>query len=277
MEPFKVFLIHHESWCCPKDLKEDSWQEINHDSNSPCKSAFSNSTENLLAPISLTAEREYIYTYLAYVQIESTAKVSMLELENSPFLTKKVIDSILFNLILLNHKPKICFATRGQKLNNSNTIFEGFSNALYLGNCYNFHFTTYHDQMSPGKSRPWSGGMSCWDVFCRRRCRKMLWPSGSLRKETIRGGSKVTGGESRVTGDLIENHRIFLNIEDTFCMNPWGEEADDFRLIDTTVVFLSSTWTGRLSSSLSLLLEHLMVWADMDVVNLSKWVVLFFR
>ena len=140
-----------------------------------------------------------------------------------------------------------------------------------------FHFTTYHDQMSPGKSRPWSGGMSCWDVFCRRRCRKMLWPSGSLRKETIRGGSKVTGGESRVTGDLIENHRIFLNIEDTFCMNPWGEEADDFRLIDTTVVFLSSTWTGRLSSSLSLLLEHLMVWADMDVVNLSKWVVLFFR
>ena len=111
MEPFKVFLIHHESWCCPKDLKEDSWQEINHDSNSPCKSAFSNSTENLLAPISLTAEREYIYTYLAYVQIESTAKVSMLELENSPFLTKKVIDSEALVLIEFILKPLKLFFT----------------------------------------------------------------------------------------------------------------------------------------------------------------------
>ena len=61
--------------------------------------------ENLLAPISLTAEREYIYTYLAYVQIESTAKVSMLELENSPFLTKKVIDSEALVLIEFILKP----------------------------------------------------------------------------------------------------------------------------------------------------------------------------
>ena len=36
----RFFPIYHESWCCPEDLKEDSWQKINHVPNSPCKSAF---------------------------------------------------------------------------------------------------------------------------------------------------------------------------------------------------------------------------------------------
>ena len=63
----------------------------------------------------------------------------------------------------------------------------------------------------------------------------------------------VAGEEISVTGDLIENHRIFLNMEVTFCMNPF----EDFRLtglMDTRVGFLSMA-----CPSSSLLLEHLMV------------------
>lgn len=72
-------------------------------------------------------------------------------------------------------------------------------------------------------------------------------------------------------GDRIGNHRMFLKIDVTFCMK--------FELVrrftglprDTMVDFLSMNCSSSLPED-----EHLSVCADIELVNLSKLVVLFF-
>ena len=139
-------------------------------------------------------------------------------------------------------------------------------------------------------------------MFCLRNRTdlKIFLPLGSLRKVTKRGLELIAGlvGAFCTTGfvgDLIDNHRIFLNMEVMFCMKPELVlpvllllpliPEVDFRLVDdiaTSVDFLSCSKEFVCSSvSLSSVDEfsspQRIVCADIELVNLSKFVVLFLR
>ena len=116
-----------------------------------------------------------------------------------------------------------------------------------------------------------SGGKSLWEVFCLFKAQNRFLPFDNFLKVTNLGCwlvfavCTVTG-----IGEWTLNHRMFLNIDVMLCMK-LPEFFLFIGLIVTTVDFLSN-----IDCCSSSLLEHLRVWADIELVNLSKFVVLFF-
>ena len=121
-------------------------------------------------------------------------------------------------------------------------------------------------------------------MFCRRSALNMFAPLGSRRRVTNRGwlGPIAEGTCTDAGGDLTDNHRMFLNIEVTFCMKPAPAlPVELLRLMagagaarETRVGFLSRSalvWSSSSSED-----EHLMVCADSELVSLSRFVVFVF-